>query len=405
MARDRRAIVLSVTALAAVWSGCAGGGGAGGASPSTDAGQDGVIADAASVPADAGGDGGCPGAALPLAIDPDNCGRCGRSCLGGACVEGQCQPVPIVTGKSAPNWDGVYPYGIALATDAIYYSDGVRGVGFVWKVSKQGGIPEIAIPNEGAEAFAEYCLVDGGGENAGWLATRTGHVHWHGCMDRLRDLDVATGETTRIGTLAVSYIATSETAVFGTRQRAVAMATMGEVVELTLADGVETVLASYQGRPRYLALDADHVYWSDLDGPIMRAAQGAAGGAEPVAMGTAPEGIAVDDAYVYWTEPSRGAVVRANKVGGVVETIATGQDQPVQILVDGDFVYWTNTSDYGPGAVMRVRKDGSSAPAVLATGQGMMAGQHRGPWALAVDERAVYWTELFGAGAVMKVAK
>src|SRR5450432_1876266 len=125
---------------------------------------------------------------------------------------------------------------------------------------------------------------------------------------------------------------------------------------------------------------------------------------EMVAPSPYPQGIALDADYVYWTDPSQGAILRVLKSGGSGELLASGQDTPVQIAVDGDFVYWTNTSDLGLGSVMRANKSGGSAT-LLATGLGIASDQHRGPWAIAIDDVAVYWTEIYGRGAVMRVAK
>ena len=41
--------------------------------------------------------GTCNAPLAPLATDPQNCGKCGHSCLGGACVAGACQPVLVGT--------------------------------------------------------------------------------------------------------------------------------------------------------------------------------------------------------------------------------------------------------------------------------------------------------------------
>lgn len=95
--------------------------------------------------------------------DPWNCGICGRNCLGGACLEGQCQAIAVVQGLLLSNWDGIDPWGITLAGDSVYYSDDALGAGYVWKVAKVGGIASPVIEIRGADATAEYCL-GGAGE-------------------------------------------------------------------------------------------------------------------------------------------------------------------------------------------------------------------------------------------------
>ena len=43
--------------------------------------------------------------------DPNNCGACGHSCLGGACTSGVCQPVVLASGQGSSIWEVPwYPY-------------------------------------------------------------------------------------------------------------------------------------------------------------------------------------------------------------------------------------------------------------------------------------------------------
>jgi hypothetical protein len=271
-------------------------------------------------------------------------------------------------------------------------------------VSKQRRAVAPVIVINDADAAAEYCLGDGGGEGARWLVVRGAHVHWHGCRDQLRDLDTATGTVATLGPLIVDQLAATATNIFGTRIKSVGPPSAGDVVSFSLADTTTVTLADYAGQPAYIAADESYVYWSDSSGTVFKVAQ-SGGDFVTLAQTTEPQGIALDDTYVYFTDPSLGAVLRVPKSGGMSETIARAQDTPVQIAVDGDFVYWTDTSDLGPGAVMRASKSGGTAATQLATGKSIAASEHRGPWALALDDKAIYWTEIYGRGAIMKLAK
>lgn len=66
-----------------------------------------------------------------------------------------------------------------------------------------------------------------------------------------------------------------------------------------------------------------------------------------------PWGVAVDDAYVYWTNEGDNTVMRAAKAGGAPMVIATGQYEPHHILVDSANVIWHNVNlldrQSGPG--------------------------------------------------------
>lgn len=57
-----------------------------------------------------------------------------------------------------------------------------------------------------------------------------------------------------------------------------------------------------------------------------------------------PWGVAVDDAYVYWTNEGANTVARAPKTGGDAVVIAHDQPEPHRILVDPTNVIWHNAN-------------------------------------------------------------
>ena len=59
---------------------------------------------------------------------PLNCGRCGHSCLGGACVAGKCQPVTLVTGEP-----GLGAVAVDATATTAYYA--AENSGVIRKVS------------------------------------------------------------------------------------------------------------------------------------------------------------------------------------------------------------------------------------------------------------------------------
>jgi hypothetical protein len=99
-----------------------------------------------------------------------------------------------------------------------------------------------------------------------------------------------------------------------------------------------------------------------------------------------PAGIAVDGTSVYWTNYGDGTVRKVGLTGGTPVTLASVGGEPSGIVVDATSVYWTNYSiggQQGTGAVMKVGLDGGMA-VCLAGGQSF-------PTGIAVDATRVYW--------------
>lgn len=57
-----------------------------------------------------------------------------------------------------------------------------------------------------------------------------------------------------------------------------------------------------------------------------------------------PWGVAVDEAYVYWTNEGDDTVMRAPKTGGAPTVLAHDQAEPHRILVDSTNVIWHNAN-------------------------------------------------------------
>ncbi|HEY0713780.1 MAG TPA: hypothetical protein VGF45_13965 [Polyangia bacterium] len=163
------------------------------------------------------------------------------------------------------------------------------------------------------------------------------------------------------------------------------------------------VLATSQADPWAMAVDATHVYWTNQSvtnssaGSVVRVPKDAAERATVLARSQAPNMVTVDDTHVFWTTRinSEGRVVKRLKTGTTNESIITGLDDPMGITVDADFIYWT---DVKRGGVYKRAKNDNKAPIVeLASGQ-------MKPWLIVLGGEFVYWTNRDGR-SVMRTRK
>jgi hypothetical protein len=153
-------------------------------------------------------------------------------------------------------------------------------------------------------------------------------------------------------------------------------------------------LATGQSEPLLVALDINHVYWTNQGGAgaVMRTPKLGAAAEEIAVSDHPPGGIAVDLSAVYWSEfGSPGTVWRLDKADigqNVAPTaLATGQATSVALVEDGSDVYWTT-----PGTVRTTPKTGGPVT-TLANGQGT-------PFGMVVELGQVYWSNALG-GQIM----
>jgi outer membrane protein assembly factor BamB len=152
------------------------------------------------------------------------------------------------------------------------------------------------------------------------------------------------------------------------------------------------VLASGE-EPNGLALGDADVYWTDTGGGQVRSVNKNGGQAVTVsdAPGTDPWGLAVDSTRVYWSVPNfasggmNATIMSIPLAGGAATTLASNLDSPELVVAGPSNVYWTAL---GPAAVESVPLDGGSVATI--------ARDPLGGAGVAIDATDLYWST--GAG-------
>lgn len=322
----------------------------------------------------------CNGICANLKTDGANCGVCGHDCLGGLCVNGECQAVKLAGGQGQT---------IGLAVDATHVYWTSQNLGTVSKVSVNGGTPTTL-----ATGISSPAGVAVDSTSVYWVAGSGGNVY---------KAPLAGGNSTILanaqsGPLNVAVDATN---VYWTNSG-------GTIMKVPIAGGSTTQLATGQ-TPLGLAVDANYVYWTNgyFGSNNATVQKVPIGGGVPITLvsgQTRPTALAVDSMYFYWTTGAGNGADQLLKCplagcpGNIPTVLASGQQilglaNLILIHVDPTDVYWPTGLE---GAIKRVSINGGVIKP-LATAQQM-------PNAVVGDANAIYWTTLQG-GNIMKLAK
>lgn len=323
-------------------------------------------------------DKGCPPEVVRS--DPKNCGACGHDCLGGACVEGACQPVVIGEGQGSAS-------GLAVGREHVFWGDEAK---VVWRARKDGSEAPVLVGGQGLALEPVSLAID------------ETHVYW------------ATYAKTPTGEVARAAIDDGpiEPLTTGWSQLSAVRIAQDDVFFLGAVD--TTILVARVGKhggsaePRFmqasknapdfgaLVSDTGSVYFV-TDAAILRLPMSEGDAVvvhEDAFGGRVP--LAVDETHVYWGFD--GALQRKRKDGsGAAETLASAAVG--SLAVDATHVYWLNlgaATGAGTSSIQRIAKDGGE-PELLHFGV-------RGAGEIALDEDAVYFT-VAGEGTVRKLAK
>jgi hypothetical protein len=327
----------------------------------------------------------CNNRCVDVTKDQSNCGFCGHNCQGNPCTAGLCQASNIAQGTSIVD--------IAVDQTNVYWTQRKTSPGVLSKPSAGGSASPIA-----------------GAKDPSGIVVDANHLYW---------VDYADGSIWSYPLMGGSPVPLLGPVDGGASPGPTALArdahnlywvdsSAGTVNQMPLGGGPVIVLATGRSVPVAIAVKGNSVYWVDhgsgSDGsvnkvPVASLDDGGADASGPITpLATnqpLPQGIAVDDANVYWTNRGNpnGTVKSVPVGGGTIQPIADGQGAPTGIAIDSQFVYWTN---YDDNTVLK---------APLAGGMSyMLASGQNNPSAIAVDEKNVYWANQ-GSGYILKVSK
>ncbi len=328
--------------------------------------------------ADAGPEGGC-GDVLSSSA---HCGRCGHSCLGGACVDGGCQPVAIATGQGAVG-------GLTLGPDHVYFTS-VTG-NLVARVPKDGGVvePYAASPDV---KFALRIAVDDA--SVYWTNSELGSSKVLRCP-----ISGTCGTPSEIAVPSEALgLALDSTYVYWADRNG------GRIARRAKAGGPEALVATPSNLPFGVAVEGADVFWiTDFPGQVER--READGGTVTLgAAGQSGRVVAANAQNVYWgseQDPGElGNVARVPRGGGPIVVLARAGGEPKGMVLDADRVYWTSWLRTTSGAYV---SGGLHACGFAAScGERTLVVSADEPRGVAVDRDAVY----FGTrDAVMRLAK
>jgi sugar lactone lactonase YvrE len=197
-------------------------------------------------------------------------------------------------------------------------------------------------------------------------------------------------------TLATGQNDPENLVVVGNEVYWVTLTNPGTVVKVPADGGASVTLATAveqaQG-PYALAVAGSSVYWVDLDDNTIDKVAIDGGATTTIASGLEYTGLVIDSDTLFATSgDSSGLITRQLLSGGARTTIATAQDDPWSIGIEGAHVYWV---DLVPaGSIVKAGLDGG-APVTLAAADNS--------YGFAVDSTGVYWANDTASGSVLRV--
>lgn len=324
----------------------------------------------------------------------ESCGTCGHSCLGGACVDGGCQPVEIRANVDVPNGLLADPGNTGSVYWNTFHNDGVFAMDKT-TLQVRALLPENLDGVWAVPSIASYWSdAASAPTNIYWTVAYLygdyGYIQW-----AQRD-GGATGEAVESADAAWNYpapIETDGTHVFwGNRWS-------GEVWRMDMTGANATRIHAFDGGAYNLVslgVDDDpngYVFFTDGVSVYRTQKDGNGEGIFPTTgMQTGP--FLIDAGWLYWF--AGGALVRELTVGGCglfsqcpTPIVPAGTfDTPTDMTSDGDYFY---VADDTAGQLVRIPKVPPFKPVVVLAQADHLA-------YVAVDSTAIYYAVQFTDG-------
>lgn len=248
-------------------------------------------------------------------VDPNNCGACGRSCLGNTCSVGKCEPDRMDSGDITRIGD--------FTTDNLFiYYTGIAASGSsphrLWKLVIGAGtaadylglfahpdpIGQIAFDGDYFYA-ADPARINGG--NSG--VVKKLNKEPGGGTNLLQNLEpTTTASWTQNGYV---YWATDSDGSNG-----------GDIKRVLATGGAISTISASTGRVVYLGADSTNFFWVDNSSALRRAP--VAGGPPVTITSGKADFIDMDATRIYMVRKDTGEAISVSKAGGSASILGTG---------------------------------------------------------------------------------
>ena len=318
------------------------------------------------------GYGNCDGVASngceeDLYDDPENCGSCDHSCLGGSCADGYCGHIAAVNGRSA----GITS-NIAFDDEGTLYW-GEQDEVWTW----QGGSANSSELLKTEPAVVQWLVADGNGDVC-WSAKNNGircasdlssyvvtgsdvgsrpiaadatNVYWVDLSYTLHKQPRSGGAPSTVdGASDADYIASSGSSVYWLDSDE------GTIFRAPVSGGSPTQYVDTDPGSKQIVVTGNTLIWAELtsDAWILRRANLATGATSDLytfETPTGPTGLGVDKTAVYWVDGT--TLYRRALAAGPAVAVTIHVTSRQNLATDDQYVYWVNEYD----RIMRVRKD------------------------------------------------